>query len=187
MRKLAVVALLAYSLAHAHSIDTTKVSMAFTAFKTPKKVGVEGTFDHVLYHFSKNPSGTTHVAQMLDKATATIDVAQVNLHDATKTKNVKEAFFDQFKDQTLKVTFRNVVAAGNQGTLIASVRMNGKTIKVPMSYTIANNELVATGVLDIMEFSLKDAFHKLAEACSAQHEKLTWSQVQITFKAGIKQ
>ncbi|GMB92378.1 YceI family protein [Helicobacter bizzozeronii] len=183
MKKFAIAALLASALLQANSLDTTKVSMSFTAFKTAKKVGVEGTFDHVLYRFNKD---TSSVAHMLDKATATINVAQVNLHDETKTKNVKEAFFDQFKDQSLKVTFRNVVAGENQGTLLASVRMNGKSVKVPMSYTIKDKELVATGVLDIMEFGLKEAFHKLAAACSAQHEKLTWSQVQITFKAGLK-
>ncbi|MFC3847805.1 YceI family protein [Helicobacter baculiformis] len=183
MKKVVLGAFLVSCLAHATTIDVNKLSMSFTAFKTPKKAGVEGTFDGVNYHFNKD---TSSVARMLDKASATINVSHVNLHDELKSKNVKEAFFDLFKDKNLKVIFRDVVAGENQGTLLASVRMNGKSVKVPMSYTIENNELVATGVLDILEFGLKDALQKLAKACEAQHEKLTWSQVKITFKAGLK-
>ncbi|WP_121020666.1 YceI family protein [Helicobacter vulpis] len=183
MKKVVLGAFLVSCLAHATTIDTGKLSMSFTAFKTPKKAGVEGTFAGVNYRFNKD---TSSVAHMLDKASATIDVSHVDLHDELKSKNVKEAFFDLFKDKNLKVTFRNVVAGENQGTILASVRMNGRSVKVPMSYTIENNELVATGVLDVLEFGLKDALQKLAKACEAQHEKLTWSQVKITFKAGLK-
>ncbi|WP_120946343.1 YceI family protein [Helicobacter labacensis] len=183
MRKIVVGALLFSALAHASSIDTGKLSMSFTAFKTPKKVGVEGTFDGVNYRFNKDHSS---VVRMLDKASATIDVSHVNLHDALKSKNVKEAFFDLFKDKNLRVTFRDIVAGENQGTILASVRMNAKSVKVPMNYTIEKDQLVVTGVLDILEFGLKDALAKLAKACEPMHQKLTWSQVQITFKAGLK-
>ncbi|WP_205435958.1 YceI family protein [Helicobacter suis] len=184
MKKMALGVLLACGLVHATSIDTTKVSMGFTAFKTAKKVGVNGSFDHVAYRFGKD---TSSIAHMLDKASATIDVSHVNLNDPVKTKNVKEAFFDLFKDKTLKVIFRNVVAGDGQGSILASVRMNGKSVKVPMSYHITNKELVATGVLDILEFGLQNEFAKLAAQCHAQHEKLTWSQVEITFKAALKE
>ncbi|CAM2812059.1 YceI family protein [Helicobacter felis] len=183
MKKFVLGALLATGLVYATSIDTSKVSMSFTAFKTPKKAAVEGTFDGVQYHFNKD---TSSVVRMLDKASASIDVTHVNLHDELKSKNVKEAFFDLFKDKNLKVFFRNVVEGENQGSILATVRMNGRSVKVPMTYTIENNELTATGLLDVLEFGLKDAFAKLAKACEVQHEKLTWSQVRITFKAGLK-
>ncbi|CRF46585.1 hypothetical protein HHE02_05110 [Helicobacter heilmannii] len=184
MKKLALGMFLAYGLMHAATLDTSKASMEFMAFKTAHKAGVKGTFNHVMYHFGKD---TSSIAKTLDKASATINADQLDLHDATKTKNVKEAFFDLFKDKTLKVIFRNVVEGDKQGTILASVRMNGKSVKVPMSYKIENKELVATGVLDILEFGLQKEFAKLAEKCSAQHEKLTWSQVEISFKAPVKE
>ncbi|WP_104753121.1 YceI family protein [Helicobacter salomonis] len=183
MKKFVLGAFLVSSLAHATTIDTTKVSMSFTAFKTPHKAGVEGTFDNVVYRFNKDMSSVAHA---LDKATATINVSHVNLHDDLKNKNLKESFFDLFKDKNLKVTFRDIVAGENQGTILAGVRMNARSVKVPMTYTIQDNKLVATGVLDVLEFGLKDALQKLAKACEVQHEKLTWSQVQITFKADLK-
>ncbi|BCZ16986.1 Polyisoprenoid-binding protein [Helicobacter sp. NHP19-003] len=184
MKKLAIGVFLAYGLMHAASLDTSKASMEFTAFKTAHKAGVKGTFDHVIYKFGKD---TSTIAHILDKASATINADQLNLHDSTKTKNVKEAFFDLFKDKTLKVIFRNVVVGDKQGTILASVRMNGKSVKVPMSYKIENKELVATGVLDILEFGLQKEFAELAKKCSVQHEKLTWSQVEISFKAPVKE
>ncbi|PAF42851.1 YceI family protein [Helicobacter sp. 11S02596-1] len=171
-------------LANAATIDTKKVETSWTAYKTAQKTPVSGTFNDIQYKFGKKQDS---IAATLEGATATIDPMKVELHDATKNKNLQDFFFSQFKNGGIKVTFKNVMEGKDQGTILAMVKMNNKNVKVPMQYTIKDGKLVATGVLDIMEFSLNDAFKKLAVGCHDLHEGLTWSQVAITFSAPIKQ
>ena len=86
----------------------------------------------------------------------------------------------------IKVTLHDVVEGKDQGTILASVRMNGKTNKVPMEYKIENGVLKARGVLDLSEFKLSEARANLQKAVSDLHEGMTWSQVTIGFEAPIK-
>lgn len=169
--------------ANATTIDTSKATTTWTAYKTAAKVGVNGTFDNIVYKFGKKNDS---IASTLEGATATIDPMKVDLNDATKNKNVKNFFFSGFKKGNIKVTFKNVMEGKDQGTILAMVRMNDKTVKVPMTYTIADGKFTATGLLDIMEFGLNDPFKKLATGCHDLHEGMTWSQVTINFSAPIK-
>ncbi|PAF52474.1 YceI family protein [Helicobacter sp. 13S00477-4] len=170
-------------LANATTIDTSKAQTTWTAYKTTDKVAVSGTFDNIQYKFGKKNNS---ISTTLEGATATIDPMKVNLHDDVKNKNVKDFFFSQFKKGGIKVTFKNVMEGKDQGTILAMVKMNEKNVKVPMQYTIKDGKFIATGVLDIMEFALNDAFKKLALGCHDLHEGVTWSQVTITFSAPIK-
>lgn len=185
--KKTIVGILALALfgmvANATTIDTSKAQTSWTAYKTATKVGVNGTFDNIVYKFGKK---TDSIASTLEGATATIDPMKVNLNDATKNKNVKNFFFSGFKKGGIKVTFKNVMEGKDQGTILAMVKMNEKTVKVPMTYTIADGKFTATGLLDIMEFSLNEPFKKLATGCHDLHEGMTWSQVTINFSAPIK-
>ncbi|PAF46435.1 polyisoprenoid-binding protein [Helicobacter sp. 12S02634-8] len=170
-------------LANASTLDTTKATTTWTAYKTEAKTPVGGTFDDIKYKFGKK---TDSIAGLLEGASATIDPLKVNLGDSVKNKNVKDFFFSHFKKGGIKVTFKNVIEGKDQGTILAVVRMNEKSVKVPMQYTIADGKFTATGVIDILEFALNDAFKKLAVGCHDLHEGLTWSQVAISFSAPIK-
>lgn len=166
------------------TVDINQANTKWTAYKTADKVAVSGTFDKIQYKLGKNLSS---IAGTLEGATATIDPLTVNLNDEVKNTNVRESFFAKFmKKDMIKVTFRNVIEGKDQGSMLASVNMNGKTVKVPMQYTIKEGMLEAKGVLDILEFGAKDAFNSLATTCHDLHNGLTWSQVEISFSAPVK-
>lgn len=169
--------------ANATTIDTTKVESGWTAYKTVDKVPVGGTFDDIVYKFGKKNDS---IASTLEGATATINPMKVNLHDETKNSNMKNYFFSHFKKGSIKVTFQKVMEGKDKGTILAAVKMNGKDVKVPMEYTIVDGKLMAIGTLDLLEFSLNDAFSKLVKGCYDFHEGMTWSQVAIHFSASIK-
>lgn len=169
--------------ANALSIDTTKVESGWTAYKTIDKVAVGGTFDGIAYKFGKKNDS---IKSTLEGATATINPMKVNLHDETKNSNMKNFFFSHFKKGDIKVTFKNVMEGKDKGTILAIVAMNNKEVKVPMTYAIAEGKLMATGTLDLSEFSLNDALSKLAKGCYDLHEGVTWSQVAINFSAPLK-
>ncbi|MFC3867591.1 YceI family protein [Helicobacter equorum] len=168
---------------HAASIDTSKVNVIWTAYKTPAKVAVSGTFKDIAFKFGKKQDS---IATALEGASATIDPIKVNLNDDVKNANLRDFFFSKFSKKEIKVTLHDVVEGKDQGTILASVRMNGKTNKVPMEYKIENDVLKAHGVLDLSEFKLSEARVNLQKAVSDLHEGMTWSQVTIGFEVPIK-
>ena len=173
---------------NAATIDTTGASAGFSAFKTAKKLKVDGTFDNITFKFGKKNDS---IASTLEGASATMEAMKINLNDEAKNTSLKNSFFSQFKKdkkgrQLIKVTFRNVIEGENTGTILASVSMNGKSQKIPMQYTIQDGKIMAKGVIDVLDFGLSEAFAKLAKACIDLHEGLTWTQVEIYFTAPVK-
>lgn len=172
-------------IASASVIDETKVAVKWTAFKTMEKVAVSGTFDDVKFKFGKVKNGS--LESQLSNATATIDIMKVNLNDEVKNQNLKTYFFGAFqKKDPIKVNFKAVSEGKNRGTILASVRMNGKTQKIPMQYEISGGKLVAKGILDLNQFGLDDARMSLQKGVDELHEGMTWSQVEIGFEAPVK-
>ncbi len=173
---------------NAASIDTTKASAGFGAFKLAKKEKVNGTFKNITFKFGKKKDSITST---LKNASATMNAMDVTLNDATRDASVKKFFFSKFKKdkkerQLIKVTFKEIIEGENLGTILANVSMNGKTQKIPMQYTISNGKFFAKGVLDVLDFGLAEAFKSLAEGCKSLHEGVSWTQVEIYFEAPIK-
>ncbi|RDU61169.1 YceI family protein [Helicobacter marmotae] len=172
------------SMVCAATIDSANAKVKWTAFKTPEKVAVSGTFDEVKFKFG-TPNKTQSLESQLNNATATINANSVNLDDEGKNETVRTFFFAKFKKQEpIKVTFKEVIEGKNTGTILASVRMNGKTDKVPMQFEVANKKLVAKGVIDLSQFGAEEARLSLQE--NAPHDGLTWSQVEIALEAPLK-
>lgn len=173
-------------LASATTIDTSKAMVKWTAFKTTEKVAVSGTFDDVKFKFGEvNKNGT--LESQLSNATATIDLLKVNLNDDVKNQNVREFFFGAFnKKDPIKVTFKDVFEGKNKGTILANVRMNGKTQKIPMQYEVSGGKIVAKGMIDLLQFGLDEARMSLQKAVGELHGNMTWSQVEIGFEAPVK-
>lgn len=173
------------SMALAANLDASKAQVKWTAFKTPAKVAVSGSFDDVKFKFGK-PNKNQSLESQLTNATATIDIMKVNLGDETKNSNLKTHFFGQFaKKEAIKVTFKDVIEGKDKGTILAQVRMNGKSQKVPMQYEVSGGKLVAKGVLDLGEFGLESARASLQKAVGELHENLTWSQVEIALEVPL--
>lgn len=178
--------ILAGSLAYAGTIDSSKAQVKFTAFKTPAKTAVTGSFDDVKFKFGKANKNQSLESQ-LTNATATIDIMKVNLNDEGKNENLRTHFFGKFaKKDPIKVTFKDVIEGKDKGTILANVRMNGKTQKVPMQYEINAGNLVAKGIIDLSEFGLESARASLQEAVKDLHENLTWSQIEIALEVPVK-
>lgn len=175
---------IAISSLQAASLDLQNATTTWTAYKTEDKTPVSGSFEKIEYKFGKN---INDIAKTLEGATAVIDPMSADLQDEVKNANVRGYFFAHFaKKDSIKVKFSNVFLAKDKGSLLASVNMNGKTIKVPMQIEISNGKLVAKGVIDILAFGAKDALKALATQCFDLHSGITWPQVEISFSAPVK-
>jgi len=74
----------------------------------------------------------------------------------------------------------------NSGTLVVNVGMNNKAIDVPMTYSVMNGKLQATGKLDLLDFNAQEPLKMLTLNCYALHEGKTWRDVDVRFSFDIK-
>lgn len=154
--------------------DTPKVT--WTAFKTPAKAGVNGTFTdtRITTKTAKN------IQELMNNATFSINTKSSSTKDSARDANINKNFFSLFKapgqitGKVLKVTDKKVNVA---------ITLNNKTIEVPLNYTFENSQLVAKGTIDVFDFSLNDQLKKLNKACFALHEGKTWNDVNIEISA----
>lgn len=150
--------------------------VTWTAFKTPAKAGVNGTFTNT----SIVATTAKNAQDLMSTATFTIDTNTSSTKDAARDANIDKNFFSLFKNpgkitgKVLKVTDKKVNVA---------ITLNGKTIEVPMKYTLEDNKIVANGTIDVFDFALNDQLKKLNKACFALHEGKTWNDVNIQLVA----
>ncbi|RDU58353.1 YceI family protein [Helicobacter sp. MIT 99-5507] len=173
---------------NAASLDAKKAKISFGAFKTIDKALVKGSFDDIKLQFGKDNSS---IKGVLEGATAVIDTAKINLGDDVKNENLTNFFFAYFKKDKdakslIKVKFENVIEGKDKGTILANITMNGVDRRVPLQYNIKDGKLSAIGTIDLLDFSLDNAYKKLIEGCEELHEGVTWTQVELYFEAPIK-
>ena len=78
---------------NAASIDTDKVNVVWTAYKTPTKAAVSGSFTDAKFQFGKQRDS---IASTLEGASVSIDPMKVELNDDVKNANLRDFFFSKF-------------------------------------------------------------------------------------------
>jgi hypothetical protein len=156
------------------------VKVIWTAFKTPKKLGVNGTFSKIDLqgHFSGNS-----IKEIVTGSSIKINSQSVDTKDKGRDANISENFFK-------KVTGDPVITASvesmDEHFINLHITMNNKKILVPLSYKIHRNKLEAKGTLDIFDFGMADSLKSLAEVCKEKHEDKSWNDVDLKLEANFK-
>ncbi|EIJ40822.1 hypothetical protein JoomaDRAFT_3894 [Galbibacter orientalis DSM 19592] len=152
-------------------------SLEFTAFKTPKKVGVKGTFKDIT--LTNTSSG--NITEMLTNANFEIVTASIDTKDPTRDIKLKEFFFDNLANPKITGTFKSF--EGNKAVI--SIQMNDVTKDIPFEYTATEKEILLSGSIDMIEdFSANKAFNAIHEACKILHEDKTWTDVELNLTIG---
>lgn len=154
--------------------DVTAVDVKFTAFKTAAKKGVSGGFDAVEV-VGKKPSES--IEEMLNGLGVTIATKSVNSGNEARDKKLVSSFFNiQFNH---KITAKIVEV--KKESLIVEIRMNHKTVRVPMTYKNKGNTITASGYIDLGDFGMLSSLQGINKACYELHEGKTWQDVEISF------
>lgn len=149
------------------SIDFSKAQINWTAFKTPAKVGVKGSFKN----FKVNATGNN-----LDNAEVEIDTSSVYTKNKQRDAKIYKHFFKRMVSSTkIKAKILNFT----KSTLDLEVKMNKSTIIVPMDVSIRNGILKANGIIDIFDFNMYKNLKSINYACKELHQGKTWNDVQI--------
>jgi hypothetical protein len=157
-------------------------TLAWTAFKTPKKVGVGAKFTD----FSITAKSAKSVDELFSAASFAVNSQSIDSGDKARDVKIFQFFFKSMlkgKDITGKVLKHT------SGTADVEMTMNGTTKVVSMTsnFDEASNKVTLKGSLDVLEFGMKDNLAALTKACFEKHEGVTWPNVDLELVAVIKQ
>ncbi len=160
------------------SEDLSTAKTTWTAYKTPKKVGVNGSFGTISYSAQENAD----LKQLLKSAKVEIETATVSSGDKTRDEKLVKFFFKLVKNPKIKVHVETV----KDNSALVMISMNNVKKEVSMNYTYANNVLTLTGEIDVLNWSLDKALASINKACYVLHEKKTWSDVALKIEVPVR-
>jgi polyisoprenoid-binding protein YceI len=164
------------------AVDATQAKLEWTAYKTTEKLGVTAGFQSVQYQF---PKAGKSIASLLQGASASIDSLSVESGNPIRNENLKKAFFGLLKNKGKMVAkITQVKGTDEAGTAEVNLSFNQKKKTVPMTYTVENGTLTASGAIDVLDFNGSKALKALNELCYDLHKgkdgvSKTWSEVAL--------
>ncbi|WHT38954.1 YceI family protein [Myroides sp. mNGS23_01] len=148
-------------------------SIEWTAFKTPAKVGVKGTFDEVKLSEVNQEAAT--FAEGLKGAQFSIVTSSASTGDPARDETLRLNFFSK-----LVGNINGFFGEFKDGKVLVNLTLNGITKEKEFTYEATETGVKLNGSIDIIaDFTAQDAFNALHEACNALHEGKTWSDVEI--------
>lgn len=146
--------------AMAYTFDKSNSKLTWTAFKTPEKVGVSGSFDEI----------------MQDGNSFTINTKSVNSGNPERDAKLKSFFFGNLSDSLITGSY----GAITDNKMPITLKMNG--IEKTFDFAVAENDTatIISGSIDIIsDFSGNKALEGIHEACKELHMGKTWSDVSL--------
>jgi polyisoprenoid-binding protein YceI len=165
------------------TFDYTKEgsTLGWTAFKTPKKVGVGAKFSD----FTITAKNSKSINDLLASAAFDINSQSVDSGDKGRDIKIMQFFFKKMLKGT-KITGKVLKVTDNSADV--EITMNGTTKTVAMSskFDDATSKLTLKGAIDVLDFGMKDNLASLTKACMEKHEGVTWPNVDLELVAAIK-
>lgn len=159
-----------------------EVAVNWTAFKTPMKKGVNGTFRSIVY--KGNQKGAS-LSKLLKGAQVMIQTNNVDSGNRGRDAKLVQFFFNQMDGQMLEARVIDMDEVSK--IVLVEVLMNGKGLNVPMAYTYENGLFSAKGVIDLGDFKALDALKSINRSCYDLHAGKTWQDVNIGFAMKIEE
>lgn len=161
-----------------YKINSNDIKLVWTAFKTPLKKGVPGTFDD--YGIQKEFSGKS-LKDLLTSVKFNINTSSVNTNNKSRDAKIAKFFFGNMAGDKISGKFISY----SKKVLTVELSMNGVTKEVPMSVTIDKENFEAKGFIDVLDFSLAKSLAGINRACLELHQGKTWSDVVLELSAKL--
>lgn len=158
------------------SSNPKNYQLKWTAFKTAKKIGVEGVFNSIsLINFRAN----TKFNFLLKDISFEISTNSITTNNESRDNNLKSHFFD-FEAITATIT------KVEKDYIILSVSINKKQRNIALKYRVEKSKIIATGFIDILDFNLSNQLANLNKQCFSLHEGKTWSDVELSLSVDLE-
>ena len=164
-----------------YTVDTNFTKVQWTAYKTTAKTPVKGIFKEVSVE-NITPSEKIS-ANILNGATFRIPVSSLFSNDDTGQRDpkIKNSFFGVMKNT---ISLYGTLHITNEANGYANFTMNEITHKLPFTYSVKNNTMKVTGLINLNHWNAQEALQSLHKACELLHTgtdgiSKTWDEVQI--------
>lgn len=161
-----------------YELNLSKTKIYWTAYKTPKKVGVKVNFDK--FKIQTKSTSANSIDSLVQDASFEVDAMTVNSNNPERDAKLKSMFFS---NNNSPLTISGQVVSKSMDKIDVELKLNGNNKKISMDYNIKENLFKATGKIDVLDFALSENLRKLNDACKIQHEGKTWSDVEITIES----
>jgi len=182
MKKILLSSILAFGLVsslNAYELNGD-LGVKWTGFKTEKKAPVSGTFKEINLNITKSDD----LSEFLKSAKVDIATASFDSKSPSRDKNITSTLFSLATSKTINGSIVAVDVAKKSLTL--EVVMNEVKKEVPMTYEMINNNIVAKGSIEILDFDMKNPFMAFAKKCAVFHQNKSYSDVNIEFSIPYK-
>ncbi len=156
-------------------------TLSWTAFKTPKKVGVTAKFSD----FTIVAKNSKSIADLVSSATFDVNSQSVDSGDKLRDAKIQSFFFKKMAKGT-KIIGKVVKATDTSADV--EFTFNGVTKVVPMTvkFDEPTSKLTLKGSLDVLQFGMESNLAALTKACFEKHEGKTWADVDLELVASVK-
>lgn len=161
-----------------YSINQNKTKITWTAFKTPKKIGVQGEFKN----FSIKSQEAKTIPDVIRNSQFSIDTSSVNTGNSLRDKKIVRYFFTR-KNQPLRISGKVLTLNDENKTTSVLLKMNDVEKSVVMRNKIEGDHVSLKGNIDVLDFLLANELKAINKACYDLHEGKTWSDVLIEIQA----
>ncbi len=165
-----------------HLENDGKIALGWTAYKTPAKAGVKGTFLAVDSNITKQADS---VATMLNGTRVFVQLKSADSGNAGRDAKLVQFFFNLMEGQTARADVISVTGDDVEGVVNVALLMNGITMQVPMKYRVTEGVLEADGVIDLGDFKALEALKSITTACYDLHQGKTWQDVAVRFSFNL--
>ena len=150
-----------------------KTDLKWSAYKTPEKVAVHGSFDSIVV---KNTKESAISEEVLEGATFDIATSSMTTGDESRDAKIISLFFNNLDGKNIIGSFGKF----ENGVVPITMTMNHVEVIKNFQYTFENKKIIITGVIDVIDdFKANKGFEFLSEACAALHLNKSWTDVSI--------
>lgn len=160
--------------------NTTKVS--WKAFKTPKKVGVDGEFKKFTIKPAKESAAS--VDELLKDAKFDIDSSSVSTGNPDRDKKIVKNFF-QSEGKAIAIT--GTVSKVSAAEVTSKLTLGKDSKDINFVKTKVEKKVRLESSINVLEFNLKTNLEKLTAACKALHEGVTWPDVTVAIEFDVQE
>ena len=178
-----VISLILTSSLYAAGCEVESISVNWTAFQTPEKVGVNGSFDTI--NFEAKQEKDDCAFSFFTMATVHIDTKTVNTQNKERDTVLVKSFFKHMIDgEYIDAIIKRVDL--DKEELSVEITMNDVSQSIYMPYTFDEKTLKAKGKIDLLNFLASPALSAINDASSEQGKGKTWSDIEVSFDLVLK-
>jgi len=167
-----------------YGIDTTGVSVLWTAYKFTDKVAVSGKFSDFKLSLVNDAES---IERLLENSKIAIYTESVNSNSEIRDPKLRTFFFRVFNTDTIKA---NILGA-NKGRGLIDLNMNNLTNQLKYLYSLKGDTLVLDTQIDLKKWKGEQAIQSLNKECYDLHKgadgiSKLWPVVDVIIKLPIR-